>query len=167
MDSEVSLLIDRAENELVAARVLKQVSGEDKIKKILQIDLPFTFYSSVISHSYYAIFYSAKAYLASKKIELLSEQGLHQQVYFKFRKLVQQGIIDEEMLSIYEDLKIKAESLLEIFDSEREKRKTFTYMTIPQANQAPAEDSIKNAEFFVSHIKEFVREKDKKEGELR
>lgn len=156
MDSKVKLFIDRAENELVAASVLKQVSEENKLKTALQVDLSITFYSSVISHAYYAIFYSAKAYLLSKNIFLPSEQGQHQQVYFKFRKLVEEGIIEKELLKIYEELKMKAETLLEILHSEKEKRKTFTYETLPQANKLPAEDSIKNALDFVSHMKRMI-----------
>lgn len=156
MDSRVSLLINRAENELSAALVLKRVSEKEEIKKILQIDLALTFYSNVISNSYYAIFYSAKAYLLSRNISLLSKQGEHQQVYFKFRKLVYENIIDWELLTIYDDLKIKAEELLDILHSEKTKRKTFTYESVSQANQAPAEESVKNAMFFVAHIKMLI-----------
>ncbi len=156
MDSEVSILLDRVENELLTARSLDKLS-EDK-DKASTFDLPkgTTFYSSVISHAYYSIFYCAKAYLLSKKIKLQSKQGQHQQVYFQFKKLVKERIIEKELFKIYEELKIKADSLLEILHNEKEKRKTFTYETIPQANKQPAKDSINNAMEFISHIRKMI-----------
>lgn len=156
MDSGVNLLLDRADNELLAARSLHKLSEDNKLKTDVLLPPQTTFYSSVISHSYYCIFYSAKAYLLYKNIKLSSEQGQHQQVYFKFKQLVQKGILQKELLEIYEDIKLKAEKLLEILHEEKEKRKIFAYQTIPQANKLPAEDSIKNASFFISHIKLFI-----------
>ena len=58
MDSEVRLLLDRADNELLAAMSLKKISEQDALNNNLSIPTPTTFYSSVISHSYYAIFYA-------------------------------------------------------------------------------------------------------------
>ncbi len=161
MDSKVKLLLDRADNELLAARSLQKLSDGEKLKTDLLLPPETTFYSSVINHSYYSIFYSAKAYLLHKNIKLSSEQGQHQQVYFKFKQLVQKGILQRELLEIYEDIKLKAEKLLDILYEEKEKRKIFTYQTIPQANKSPAEDSLKNASFFISHIKSFINIKDK------
>jgi hypothetical protein len=37
--------------------------------------------------------------------------------------------------------------------TEKDKRTNFSYETIPQANKQPAEDSLNNAIFFISHIK--------------
>lgn len=159
MDSKASLFMQRADNEMLAAISLKKLSEDEKGLTAFALPKGTTFYSSVISHSYYAVFYSAKAYLISKNIELPSKQGQHQQVYFKFKKLVKEGIIDKELLKIYEDVKIKAEALLDIIKTERTKRHDFTYETLPQANKSPAEESLKNAEFFLSHIKKFIEEK--------
>ena len=159
MDSTINLLIKRAENEISLADKIKKMSEDSETKTFMEIPEEMTFYSAVISHSYYAIFYSAKAYLISKNIIFKSEQGQHQQVYFEFRKLVQAGIINNELLKIYEEAMDKAEVLLEILKTERGKRKDFTYETLPQSNRKPAEDSIKNAMFFVSHIEKFLKEK--------
>jgi len=156
MDSQVEIFIKRADTELLAAKSLKVLSEETKHKDELSIPQGATFYSSVISHSYYAIFYAAKAYLLSKNILLKSRQGQHQQVYFKFRKLVQYGEIEKELLRIYEENKLKAEVLLDILKSEKVKRTDFTYETIPQANKAPAEESLNNATIFISHIRRLL-----------
>jgi uncharacterized protein (UPF0332 family) len=157
MDSKVRLLMDRASNEIFAAQALKKLSEENLLKKEFELSPDVSFYSSVINHSYYAIFYCAKAYLTAKNIYIKSTQGQHQQVYYEFRKLVEKGIIEKELLRIYEEVKGRAESLLEILKTERAKRTSFTYETIPQANKQPAEDSLNNALIFISHIKEFLR----------
>ncbi|OGJ19069.1 hypothetical protein A3K73_01995 [Candidatus Pacearchaeota archaeon RBG_13_36_9] len=159
MDSKVSLFMDRAQNSIFASQALKKISEDDSIKKTFGFTKEDSFYSSVINHSYYAIFYAAKAYLLSRNIPLKSKQGQHQQVYFEFRKLVQGGEIEKELLRIYEENKLKAEVLLDILKSEKEKRTDFTYETIPQANKTPAEESLNNALTFISHIKRFLGER--------
>ena len=156
MDSQVEIFLKRADNELFIAKSLKILSEEIKYKDELSIPKDVTFYSAVISHSYYAIFYAAKAYLLSRKIPLKSKQGQHQQVYYEFRKLVQSGEIEKELLKIYEENKLKAEVLLGIIKSEKDKRTDFTYETIPQANKTPAEESLNNALIFISHIRRFL-----------
>ncbi len=157
MDSNISLCLERADNELALAGALELLSGNEQVKKeIFNIDKTLTFYSAVISHSYYSIFYGAKAYLISKGI-VFSKQGQHQKVYQEFCKLVKKRVIDEELLKIYEDAKVKAEVLLDILIEEKDKRSEFTYEKLPQANKLPAQNSIKNARFFVSHMKELIK----------
>ncbi len=163
MDSKVRLLMDRAENEILVAQALKKLSEEVSLKKEFDFSPSASFYSNVIGHSYYAIFYCAKAYLIANNIHLKEMQGQHQQVYFEFRKLVEKGLIDIELLRIYDDIKVKAEYLLEILKTERDKRTSFTYETLPQANKQPAEDSLNNALFFISHIKKFLSKREEKE----
>lgn len=160
MDSKDSLLIERAEHEIVVSELLYKLSGDIPEKSALNVSSDTTFYSAVISHAYYAILYSAKYYLLSKNVSV-PEQGQHNFVYQKFKKLAKTGELDKELLEIYEDAKIKAETLLLILESEEEKRTEYTYKTYPQANKEPAEKSIENAKFFVAHIRKFV-EKGKK-----
>lgn len=157
MDSEVKIMIDRADNELIAAKALKKLSEDAKAQQELNVPNKTTFYSSVISHSYYSIFYAARAYLISKKIKLSSEQGVHQQVYFQFKKAIVEEPAGKDMLELYEEIKTKAEVLLDILTDEKMKRKRFTYETISQANKSPAEESIKNASTFFSHILGFIK----------
>ncbi len=158
MDSEVSLSMNRAQNEIFSAQALKRLSEEEDLKKIFNFPPETTFFNGVIEHSYYAIFNCAKAYLLSKNIHLKSKQGQHQQVYFEFKKIVEKGLIETDLLKVYDDVKIKAEVLLEILKKEKEKRNTFTYETLPRVNKKPAEDSLDNAILFVSHIKAFLIE---------
>ncbi|MEK6928359.1 MAG: HEPN domain-containing protein [Nanoarchaeota archaeon] len=131
------------------------MSSNSPEKTALNVPLSSTFYSAVISHAHYAIFYSAKYYLLSKNIAI-QEQGQHNFVYQKFKKLVKTEALDDELLNIYEDVKVKAKTLLLILEDEEEKRTEYTYKTYPQANNEPAEKSIENAKFFVAHIRKFA-----------
>ena len=83
MDSTINLCLQRAENELVLANIIQRISQNDEMKKnVFQVAEESTFYSAVISHSYYAIFYSAKAYLISQGVKFVSKQGQHQKFVF-------------------------------------------------------------------------------------
>jgi uncharacterized protein (UPF0332 family) len=68
MDSMAEIFIERAGNEMIAAESLKMLSEESGAKEDFRIPQGTTFYSSVISHSYYAIFYGAKAILLTRGI---------------------------------------------------------------------------------------------------
>lgn len=76
----------------------------------------------------------------------------HKKTYDEFKKLVFQGIVDKELLELYEDVLIKAEKLLGIFKIEKKKRGEFTYQRIAQANLEPAKESLENAKTFLKHI---------------
>jgi uncharacterized protein (UPF0332 family) len=153
MDSLVEIYLERANNEILAAESLKKLSEEVKTKTEFSIPETTTFYSSVISHSYYAIFYAAKAILLTKGIKTFSPE-IHKKTYEMFDLMfVRTNILDKKLLEIYKEAAIKAGDLLEIFRDEKWKRGNFTYQVIPQANKSPAGDSLTNAKLFVSNIK--------------
>ena len=156
MDSDINLSLERAQNEILLAQSVKLLTEDAKIKReVFKLDEKVTFYSAVIAHAYYAIFYAARAYVVSKGVNL-PEQGVHSAVYSAFRKFVRQGKIAAELLELYEEVKVKAETLLEIFEEEKENRTKFTYKTLAQANKRPAEDSLENARIFFTQIKELI-----------
>lgn len=157
MDSLVEIFLDRADNEIHAAESLKKLSEDIKSKKEFELNEDVTFYSSVISHSYYAIFYAAKAILLVKGIKTTSPE-IHKKTFEEFEKhLVNTGTLDVKLLEIYQKMVVRADELLEIFRDEKWKRGTFTYRTIPQANKEPAEDSVRNAKLFVSNISNVIK----------
>lgn len=157
MDSK--LYIKRAENELKLAGIIFAISEDLNIQADnFDIKDPETYYSSVITHSYYCIFYSAKAYLLTKKLRTEPPQE-HKKTLQEFRRLVQLGVIDRELLKIYENIVIKADALLNIFKQEKGKRGKFTYRILPQANKEPAKESIDNAQIFFSHIYNILKDK--------
>ena len=152
MDSDTKLYLERAGNELKLAEIIMQMSiNKDLQTKIPTIDKPDTYFSSVISHAYYSIFYTAKAYLIMKGIITKAPEE-HKKTYDEFRRLVSHGIVDEGLLRLYEEVLVKAEELLGIFKIEKKKRGEFTYQRIAQANLEPAKESLENAKTFLKNI---------------
>ncbi|MDD4353430.1 MAG: HEPN domain-containing protein [Candidatus Nanoarchaeia archaeon] len=151
MDSEYKLYLSRAQNELNLSNIIIKISNN----KDLQISLfeikPDTYYSASIAHAYYSIFYAAKAYLFLKNVKTKAPEE-HKKTFEEFSKFVNKGIIDVELLKIYKNILIKADSLLFIFEYEKGKRSNFTYKKLPQANYEPAKESINNAQIFFNHI---------------
>ena len=148
--------LDRAENELIISDSLKRLSQEKEAKQFFKMEERNTFYSAVISHAYYSIFYSAKAILLSKGITTSSPE-VHKKTFDAFKlHFIDSGILDVKLLEIYKKLVVRADELLEIFKEEKRKRGDFTYKTIPQANKKPAEDSVKNAKLFSVNIRKVI-----------
>ena len=158
MNDEAELYLQRAENELVAAQMLFGISSNPLLQKEqFKLEKEFTFYSSVISHSYYCIFYAAKSSLI--KIGIRTEAPeVHKKTLEAFeRYLVKTGKLDVELLKIYQKIVVRAEELLGIFSKEKGKRGRFTYQKLPQANREPAKESFDNASFFFKNINKILR----------
>ena len=158
MDGLTELHLQRAENELIAAQILFEVSGNRAIQREqFRLEKDFTFYSSVIGHAYYCIFNSAKAMLMAEGIKTYSPD-VHRKTIDAFEKyLVKSGKLDVQLLNIYRKSIIQADELLEIFSAEREKRGEFTYQKLPQANMKPASDSLERASLFFKSISGVLR----------
>ncbi len=153
MDSEVKLYLERAEHELRLAKAMFNLSGIEKVKIELGTNPHDTFYSAVISHCYYSIFYCSKAILLTKRIKTKPPEE-HKETFFEFKKnFVDNGRLDSELFKIYNDMLVKADELLSLFSREKWKRGHFTYKTIAQANIEPAKESIENTIKFLSNIK--------------
>lgn len=153
MDSLVKLYLERSENEFRFAKVAFALSGKENLKIELGANAKDTFYSYVISHCYYSIFYCAKAILLSKGIKTKSPKE-HKKTYEEFKKnFVDNGEFDNNLIKIYDDLIVKADELLSLFAHEKWKRGHFTYKTLPQANIEPAKESLDNTIKFLSNIK--------------
>jgi uncharacterized protein (UPF0332 family) len=120
------LYINRAENELVLAEKTNELSFDDKARGFMQIPDNMTFYSAVISHSYYSIFYAAKAILIAKGIKTDSPE-VHKKTLDAFKEnFVETGILDVKLFEIYKTMIIRADELLQIFKDEKKKRGYFT-----------------------------------------
>ncbi len=156
MDSLIKLYLERSENELELANAIFEISNNEKLKlETFKIKRDMTFYSAVISHCYYSIFYSAKAYLLKNNIKTKAPEE-HKKVFLKFKKFVESGKLDVELLTIYKIILVKEESLLGIFRMEKKKRAEYTYKRLPQSNKEPAKMSINNAEKFFKHINKIL-----------
>lgn len=158
MDSEIKLYLERAENEFRLGKSMFNLSGTEKIKVQLEANPKDTFYSAVISHCYYAIFFCAKAILLTKKIETKSPE-IHKKTFEEFKKnFVDTGKLDLDLLKIYRKMIVRADELLHIIKQEKWKRGHFTYHTIAQANIEPAKESLGNAKKFITNIKGVIKE---------
>lgn len=153
MDSEhkEALYLQRAKSELDLAKAVFKLSTNNTLKLEFELKEDSTFFSNVISNSYYCIFYSAKALLQSKNIATKPPEE-HKKTLEEFEKLTLSGEIDVELLNIYKSIVIKADELLGIFRKEKSKRGKFTYQKLPQANLQPAKESIDNAGKFYKNI---------------
>ena len=155
MDSKVELYLKRSRTEINMAILLIKLSSN---KQLHEFDIPEeeTFYSGVISHCYYSIFYSAKAMLLTKGIEREGPE-IHKKTLNDFKEqFIDTGLLDAKLLLIYKKMIVKAESLLEIFKIEKRKRGDFTYNTIAQANIEPANESLENAKIFFKYCNAFL-----------
>ena len=159
MDSTIKNYIERSDNEIIIAVSLLRLSEDKDAKKYFNIDDWQTFYSAVISHSYYSIFYAAKAILLTKGIKTFAPD-VHNNTIASFKEnLVDTGILDVKLLEIYSKLVVRADELLGIFAREKSKRGDFTYKTLPQAHKIPSDDSLKNAQIFNMNIKKVINKK--------
>ncbi|MFP4524505.1 MAG: HEPN domain-containing protein [Candidatus Woesearchaeota archaeon] len=149
------IYLDRSENELDAARALLELSKDDALKRKLAIEGGRTFYNNSISCAYYAMFYAAKAYLASKDISTGPPQE-HRQVYEQLRALAGEGEVDRQLLVAYRKLVIRAEELLRMYSCEREKRGTYTYHRLAETNRPVAEESLRHATGFHLHVRKML-----------
>ena len=156
MDSKVEMFVKRARTEIDSAEILFQASENKMLKSNFKVNEDSTFYSGVISHSYYSIFYCAKAMLLTKKIETDAPE-IHKKTFEKFKEIfINTGLLDTKLLIIYQAMIVRAEALLEIYKAEKRKRGDFTYNTIPQANRNPAEESMKHAKEFFKHCDAYL-----------
>ncbi len=151
MDFAHKIYLARAQNELNLSMMVQRISDNKKMQIEIFGMKEDTYYSAVISHAYYSIFYAAKAYLLLKGIKTQAPEE-HRKTFEEFSKLVDKGTVDIELLRIYLNMLIKADTLPHIFELEKGKRGKFTYRRIPQANQEPAQESIKNATVFFNNI---------------
>lgn len=77
MDSKVKLYIERGENEIDLANVIFKVTEDKQLQKeSFNLSKTQTFYSAVISHCYYSIFYLAKAYLLNKGVDIKLQKNI-------------------------------------------------------------------------------------------
>lgn len=158
MDFLFELYLKRAQNELNLAIITMKISDDKEIQTTV-FKLPNdTYYNAVISHSYYSIFYCAKAYLIFKNIKTDMPEE-HRKTYEEFSNFVNKEILKKELLLIYEDALVKAETLLSIFNKEKWKRGHFTYQKLPQANKEPAIESLENASKFFKVIYNILKMK--------
>jgi len=91
------LYLNRAENEIKLARIVFAVSKDQSMQvEVFGEKYPDTYYSAVITHSYYAIFYAAKAYLLTKGVVITPPEE-HRKTYDALKGRVDSGELDVDL----------------------------------------------------------------------
>jgi uncharacterized protein (UPF0332 family) len=155
----IPLMVKKANNNLKYAKLTYKISSEAKTKESLELSKDDSFYDWVIISSYYSMFHMAQALLATKKIKIRKIR-VHEATLCAFAKeFILSKELEDELFFIYKDAESKAEELFNALSEEKEKRGDFTYERLPKANQAPAEESIKNATQFLKEIETILKRK--------
>ena len=139
-DHKETLYLNRAKNELDLANAVFKISIGDKLKLDLELKKDATFFSNVVSNSYYCIFYSAKAFLYIKGI-ITTPPDEHRKTLEEFEKLA-----EEYEISIINLIapNTKEERAKEILNNE----KKFTYLvSVAGTTGARGEVSEQSLEF--------------------
>ncbi|MBI4453621.1 hypothetical protein HY636_03165 [Candidatus Woesearchaeota archaeon] len=169
----VKFFLENALLSLNTTKILNEISFKSDVKKRFGfIDDNFEAYLWVINTSYYSMFYMAGALLASISIKIKSEIGIHKKTfetlvyYFYLNKRIAKHYLDEfeeaqtecqELLGREEPIALmqrKAKELILKYDSEMEKRSTFTYEMGQKTKSTKAITSLERAaEFYNECLK--------------
>ncbi|OIO64995.1 hypothetical protein AUJ68_04305 [Candidatus Woesearchaeota archaeon CG1_02_57_44] len=135
MDS--ALYLSRAENELVLADIIMRLSSDAQLQqRLVSTQKPLTFYSAVISHAYYCMFYAAKAYLLHCGIQTKPPEE-HRKTCRAFARVWKAVNGDPA-----------ASTLQQWLREERDKRSSSAYHRSAQHNRKPAQASLDRARIF-------------------
>lgn len=165
---------ENAEDSLDSAQLLYNVSTDSKLQDATGFP-NLRGFLWVINASYYSMFYMASSLLASSGIKIKSEIGIHKLTFNTFvyyfyltNKIAKEYI--EQFLEALEDseellgkddvikkAEAKAKELVNSFDFEREKRRTFTYELERTKIQTKAKTSLERANYFYKEIIKLIK----------
>ena len=154
-------LIIKRKDELAKAKYIKNAELSLKVANEL-LESTNKPYLWIIVISYYAMFYSANAVLLNlgyktqdKIVHKVTNEALIALVLEKLKKglLEDYEIIREDAMEI---ASIKAESIIEDYESELGKRSKFQYNMLEETKEAKAKTSIKRANEFVFEMKKLI-----------
>ncbi|MFH1682927.1 MAG: hypothetical protein ABIA37_03960 [Candidatus Woesearchaeota archaeon] len=151
----------------------KSIESLQLAKRVLEIsedrDDPLASPMWVVSISYYTMFFAATSLLAHFKHKIDEEKSIHK---LTFHALIYYFLVDdnklqkhfvEEYHDAYEEAEellriseLKAISMIEEFDFEREKRRRFTYEMGEIAELNKARTSVKRANNFLVEVRKML-----------
>lgn len=170
----VNFFKENAEDSINSAQLLYKVSTDSKLQNATGFP-NLRGFLWVINASYYSMFYMASALLANSRIKIKSGIGIHKLTFDTFvyyfyltnkiaKEYVEQfldALEDSEELLGREEAVKKAEAmakeLVTSFDSEREKRRTFTYELERTKIQSKAKTSLERANYFYKEIAKLIK----------
>lgn len=171
----VGFYLENAMVSLKTARILNELSGNMNLKKQFEfIEDSFEAYLWVVNPSYYSMFYTAGALLASEGIKITSEVGIHKKTfealvyYFYLNKRLARYFLElfeeaqeesQELLGKEEvvlAMQEKSKGLIEKYSYEMGKRSKFTYQIGEKAKQNKAATSLSRAIEFYNELKKVL-----------
>ena len=161
----IDFYIKNAKDSLDSARVLFEVSVNDKTRNVLGMP-NFNGFLWTINSSYYSMFYMARALLESIGIKIKSEESIH---FLVFNALIyyfySNGELERHFVEDFEDAqeesseilgKEKAKEMISDYSNEKEKRARFTYETGEIAMRNKAETSLARAKKFNEEVRKIL-----------
>ena len=161
----VNFFVKNAKDSLDSAKILFDLSTNDKIKNTLGVP-NFNGFLWVINSSYYSMFYMARALLESKGIKIKSDESIH---FLVFNALVyyfySTGKLEKHFIEDFENAreessdilgKEKAKEIIFDYSNEKEKRTKFTYEIGEIAIKNKAETSLNRAKKFNEKIRKIL-----------
>lgn len=153
----VDFFLDNSIKSLQTADLLYSLSETPSIKAQLKMDEGFESYLWVMVCSYYAMFYSALALLATKEYKV-GRKNIHKVVADTLIMIMSDNKELFQLLKDYDELKDQAITiLLKSYEAEREKRSKFQYETGYTAKKNYAQTSFQRAKEFVHKIREIIK----------
>ena len=162
----VDFYIKNARDSLDSAKVLFDVSTNEKTKSILGIN-NFNGFLWVINSSYYSMFYLARALLESIGVKIKTDESIH---FLVFNALVyyfySTGKLEKHFIEDFGDAqeesseilgKEKAKEMISDYSNEKEKRAKFTYEIGELALKNKAETSLNRAKKFSEEVRKILR----------
>ena len=127
-------------DEYTLKEVALYIENADESLSVAQLDLDNDFYAAAINRAYYAIFYSANALLATKKLARSKHSGV--------LSASRQHFIKTELLSA---------DLSEIYGQVMDDRHESDYEILIATTKEDAEIDIHQARYFVDEVKTWLR----------
>jgi uncharacterized protein (UPF0332 family) len=151
MVSKIEAYLGKAENNLVLAKHVYELSTHACLRDAMNLEKDMTFLGEVVSLSYYSIFYAAKAYTISNGIKTCPPNE-HVDLHEALERDLHSRWFGENPREVCEALMIDSRKLSDIFLYEKAKRGSSTYEPASKVRLRNAEISIENAEIFLISI---------------
>jgi uncharacterized protein (UPF0332 family) len=127
-------------DEVTFKEVVLYIENADESLSVVQLNLDNDFYAAAIDRAYYAIFYTANALLATRKLA----RSKHSGVLSAFRQhFVKAGLLSSELSEIYG----------QVMDDRHEG----DYEILAATSKEDAEIDLSQARHFVAEVKTWLR----------
>ncbi len=154
--NRISLMFNKAQNNLKIARTIFNISINTELKEILKLKESDSFFDWTIQAAYYSMFHAVNALLATKKIKITLIETHRATLYAFGKHFILNKELAEELFIMYGETEEKAIALFSSLAEEKKKRGFSAYERLSKMNIEPAKESLENAQEFVKTIGEIL-----------